>query len=49
MCPLCISTAAMIAAGTTSAGVLGLIGGQGQSFAKASARATYIANEIHEE
>jgi hypothetical protein len=25
MCPLCISTAAMIAAGTTSAGVLGLV------------------------
>jgi len=25
MCPLCITTAAMIAAGTTSAGVLGLV------------------------
>ncbi len=25
MCPLCITTAAMIAAGTTSTGVLGLV------------------------
>ena len=41
MCPLCITTAAMVAAGTTSAGVLGLMA--------VKFRAPYVKNEINEE